>query len=272
MPLSRSQCCQAHARASAVASPPCLRPVRSDQRPAQPGLDVSDEVVEVRPLRKRSPHRYDLHVQESPGRADRVTATGTIRAHRIAAQRGADVRLELRRRLGGGGREPPGRTGAGTGRSSHHVGARWIAGPTASPRCCSKAAPARQDKVAHYLYNCPEYMESMFALFKAGLAPVNTNYRYADDELVYLWDNADAVAVVFHGCFAERCERVRDRVPSVQTWLWVDDGSGPCPEWAIAYEKAAASADRADRARARAGRRRSPAALHRAAPPACRRA
>src|SRR4029079_8180862 len=34
-----------------------------------------------------------------------------------------------------------------------------------------------QDKVAHYLYNCPEYMESMFAIFKAGLVPVNTNYR-----------------------------------------------------------------------------------------------
>ncbi len=35
----------------------------------------------------------------------------------------------------------------------------------------------------------------MFAAFKAGLVPVNTNYRYVDDELVYLWDNADAVAV-----------------------------------------------------------------------------
>jgi fatty-acyl-CoA synthase len=100
----------------------------------------------------------------------------------------------------------------------------------------------RQDKVAHYLYNCPEYLETMFAIFKAGLAPVNTNYRYADDELVYLWDNADAVAVVFHGCFAERCERVKDRVQTVKTWLWVDDGSGPCPEWAIDYEQAAASA------------------------------
>ncbi|MEY2438147.1 MAG: 3-oxocholest-4-en-26-oate---CoA ligase, partial [Acidimicrobiaceae bacterium] len=59
----------------------------------------------------------------------------------------------------------------------------------------------QQDKVALYLYNGPEYLESMFAAFKAGLAPVNTNYRYAEDELVYLWDNADAVAVVFHGCF-----------------------------------------------------------------------
>ncbi|MEK7422336.1 MAG: AMP-binding protein, partial [Actinomycetota bacterium] len=58
-----------------------------------------------------------------------------------------------------------------------------------------------QDKVAHYLYNCPEYLESMFALFKAALVPVNTNYRYTDDELAHLWDNADAVAVVFHGTF-----------------------------------------------------------------------
>src|SRR3954454_2133500 len=61
-----------------------------------------------------------------------------------------------------------------------------------------------QDKVAMYLYNGPEYFETVFAAFKAGLVPVNTNYRYADDELVYLWDNADAVAVVFHGCFADR--------------------------------------------------------------------
>ncbi len=37
---------------------------------------------------------------------------------------------------------------------------------------------AEQDKVAQYLYNGPEYLESVFAAFKAGLAVVNTNYRY----------------------------------------------------------------------------------------------
>lgn len=98
---------------------------------------------------------------------------------------------------------------------------------------------AHQDKVAQYLYNGPEYLESMYAAFKAGLVPVNTNYRYADDELIYLWDNADAVAVVFHGAFTDRIEGIRDRVPNVKTWLWVDDGSGPCPEWATPYEDAA---------------------------------
>ncbi len=99
-----------------------------------------------------------------------------------------------------------------------------------------------QDKVAQYLYNCPEFLESIFACFKAGLVPVNTNYRYADDELVYLWDNADAVAVMFHGTLTERVERVRARVPGVQAWIWVDDGHGDCPPWAIPYEQAAASA------------------------------
>ncbi|TMM16787.1 MAG: acyl-CoA synthetase [Actinobacteria bacterium] len=98
-----------------------------------------------------------------------------------------------------------------------------------------------QDKVAQYLYNCPEYLESVFGTFKAGLVPVNTNYRYGDDELAYLWDNADAVAVVFHGTFAERIECLRPRLPRVKGWLWVDDGSGPCPDWAIAYEDAAKS-------------------------------
>lgn len=104
-----------------------------------------------------------------------------------------------------------------------------------------EAGASEQDKVAQYLYNCPEYIESMFAAFKAGLVPINTNYRYQDDELVYLWDNADCVAVVFHGTFATTVERIRQRVPRVTTWLWVDDGSGDCPAWAMSYEDAAAA-------------------------------
>ena len=91
-----------------------------------------------------------------------------------------------------------------------------------------EAGVQHQDKVAQYLYNCPEFLESMFGTFKAGLVPVNTNYRYADDELVYLWDNADAVAVVFHGSFVEHIERIRDRVPKVRVWLWVDDDTAAC--------------------------------------------
>jgi len=102
------------------------------------------------------------------------------------------------------------------------------------------AGLAPGDTFAQYLYSCPEYIEAVFAAFKIGLPPVNTNYRYAPDELAYLWDNGDCAAVVFHGEFAERVEAVRHRVPGVRTWLWVDDGSGPCPSWALPFEDAIA--------------------------------
>jgi acyl-CoA synthetase (AMP-forming)/AMP-acid ligase II len=115
-----------------------------------------------------------------------------------------------------------------------------------------RAGLGHQDKVAHYLYNGPEYLESMFAMFKAGLVPVNTNYRYTDDELMYLWDNADVRAVVFHGAFSERCAALRDRMKDVVAWFWVDDGTHGCPSWAIPYEQAAA--ERGDRVVAPWGR------------------
>ena len=45
------------------------------------------------------------------------------------------------------------------------------------------AGIGRQGKVALYLQNAPEYMEAAFAALRAGLVPVNTNYRYGADEL-----------------------------------------------------------------------------------------
>ena len=113
-------------------------------------------------------------------------------------------------------------------RRADNVG-RWLLG----------ADVAEQDKVALYLYNCPEYLEASYAAYKIGLVPINTNYRYADDELVYLWENADTVAVVFHGVFVERIEGIRDRLPGVRSWLWVDDGTATCPSWAVPFEEAA---------------------------------
>ena len=95
-----------------------------------------------------------------------------------------------------------------------------------------------QDKVAVYLYNSPEYIQATFAAMKVGMVPVNTNYRYGNDELSYLWENADAVAVVFHGTFADRIEGILERVPGIKGWLWVDDGTGPCPDWATPYDDA----------------------------------
>ena len=96
----------------------------------------------------------------------------------------------------------------------------------------------RYDKVALYLHNAPAYMESVFAAFKASLVPVNTNYRYTGDELVQLWTDADAAAIIFHGAFTAQADAVRSRCPMVKVWLFVDDGEVACPDWAIPYETA----------------------------------
>ncbi len=100
------------------------------------------------------------------------------------------------------------------------------------------AGVERQDKVAQYLYNCPEYLQGVFACFKDSLVPVNTNYRYAENELLYLWDNSDAAVVMFHGIFTPTIETIRERCPKVKLWLHVDDGSDPCPTWATPWEEA----------------------------------
>jgi acyl-CoA synthetase (AMP-forming)/AMP-acid ligase II len=102
-----------------------------------------------------------------------------------------------------------------------------------------EAGLGQQAKVAQYLYNGPEYLESVFASFKAGLVPINTNYRYTERELHYLWDNADVEAVVFHGTLGPRVEALRSQLPGVRSWLWVDDSSGTCPTWATPYEQVA---------------------------------
>ncbi len=48
------------------------------------------------------------------------------------------------------------------------------------------------DTVAILLYNCPEYMEAIFGLAKAGIVVVPLNYRLAPPEAEYILNNSDA--------------------------------------------------------------------------------
>ena len=76
-------------------------------------------------------------------------------------------------------------------------------------------------KVAMYVYNCNEYLDTCFAALKLRAVPVNVNYRYLADELRYLLDNADAEALVYHGALAERVQAVRDRLPKLRVLVQV---------------------------------------------------
>jgi fatty-acyl-CoA synthase len=94
------------------------------------------------------------------------------------------------------------------------------------------AGVERQSKVAVHLYNSPEYLISVYAAFKAGLAPFNVNYRYGAEELLYLLENADAEVVVFDAEFAARLDSIRDLLPRVKLWVCVGI---PVRPWAESF-------------------------------------
>jgi len=101
----------------------------------------------------------------------------------------------------------------------------------------------RDGKVASYLYNSIEYLEVMLAAFKLRAVPINVNYRYVEDELRYLLDDADVSAVVFHREFAPKLTSIRASLPDVTTYLAVDDGSAPAPPELGAEDYASVLAD-----------------------------
>jgi len=99
-----------------------------------------------------------------------------------------------------------------------------------------------QDHLGIYLYNGNEYLEAMLGSFRARVAPFNVNYRYVEDELVYLLDNARCRALVYHATFAPTLAAVLDRLPEVAVLLQVADDSGNALlPGAVDYEEALAS-------------------------------
>jgi len=81
-------------------------------------------------------------------------------------------------------------------------------------------------KVALFLYNCPEYMECLFALSKLRAVPANVNFRYLGDELTQLVDNADAEVLVYHRSLRDRVVDARDRMPQLRHLVELDDDHG----------------------------------------------
>jgi fatty-acyl-CoA synthase len=100
-----------------------------------------------------------------------------------------------------------------------------------------------QDHLAIYLYNGNEYLEGVLGAFKARVAPFNVNYRYVDEELVYLLRDSCARAILYHEEFAPVLGRIRSELPELEVLIQVADesGKGLLPG-AVDYEEALAGA------------------------------
>ncbi len=100
-----------------------------------------------------------------------------------------------------------------------------------------------QDHLALYLYNGNEYLEGMLGAFKARVAPLNVNYRYVEEELLYLFENSKARSLIYHAEFAPNVASLRDKLPQLEVLIQVADESGNALlPGAVDYEEALASA------------------------------
>jgi 3-oxocholest-4-en-26-oate---CoA ligase len=95
-------------------------------------------------------------------------------------------------------------------RFAHHLAARGI-GPG--------------EHVGIYAWNCVEWIVAMLGIFKIRAVPINVNYRYVEEELAYLFDNADLVAVVHAREFAPRIAAIRGGLPRLRHFVAIEDGS-----------------------------------------------
>jgi 3-oxocholest-4-en-26-oate---CoA ligase len=99
-----------------------------------------------------------------------------------------------------------------------------------------------QDHLGLYLYNSNEYVEGMIGSYLARVAPFNVNYRYVEEELQYLLNDANARALVYHASFAPTLAHLLPELPHLEVLVQVaDDSDHDLLPGAVDYDEALAS-------------------------------
>jgi acyl-CoA synthetase (AMP-forming)/AMP-acid ligase II len=75
---------------------------------------------------------------------------------------------------------------------------------------------AAGEHVGVYAQNCAEWVETMLGCFKLRAVPINVNFRYVEDELSYIFDNADLVGVVYDPAYQDRLDAIRGSLPKLR--------------------------------------------------------
>ncbi|MFE0449988.1 acyl-CoA synthetase [Streptomyces sp. NPDC058914] len=99
------------------------------------------------------------------------------------------------------------------------------------------------EHVGLHLYNGVEYLQTVLGCLKARIVPVNVNYRYVREELVYLYRDADLVALVFDAEFTDRVAGALPQAPMLRHLIRVGpeaEGAAAAALTAVPYAEAEA--------------------------------
>ena len=111
----------------------------------------------------------------------------------------------------------------------------------------SEAGLSSNSKAGLYLNNSNEYLICQNAIFKVGGCPINVNYRYVEEELIYLLENSDSEAVFYHACYGERIKRISNSLPNIKVWIEISDGTKSQFNDCLHYENLIAEMNPMDR-------------------------
>ncbi len=96
--------------------------------------------------------------------------------------------------------------------------------------------------VGLYSGNSIEALETLLACCKLRAAAININYRYAENELRYMFADSDLDALVHQRQFGPQVASVRSAAPGLRAEVVIEDGSGGDEAAGVEYEAALAAA------------------------------
>lgn len=100
------------------------------------------------------------------------------------------------------------------------------------------------DVVSVALHNSVPMVVAIFGITRAGGVFSPVNYRLAPDEATYILDDSEAKLVLFDENTREMVEAIRDRLRSVEGFVYVDDDDDrPCPDYAEGFHDLLDGAD-----------------------------
>ena len=99
----------------------------------------------------------------------------------------------------------------------------------------SQAGLKTYSKAGLYLHNSNEYLEAQYSIFKIGGIPINVNYRYKSEELLYLLDNSDCEALFYQACYGDQINKIKNSLPGIKIWIEVEDGSESLVDDCVLY-------------------------------------
>src|SRR6185437_14088421 len=98
------------------------------------------------------------------------------------------------------------------------------------------------DHVGMYARNSIEAVETLIATYKLRARTVNINYRYVENELRYMFTDADLVALVYDSQFAPLVSAVLPDAPGVLGAVVIGAEGGSAQVIGVPYDEALAGA------------------------------